>query len=113
MNLATARTILENPERAPTRADFVRAGEVLADHWKRHPEQLRPARRGGVMTFDAPATVTRQTITRDLNATRAMMDNLLRLVAGKRGLTRDADLGGERAQSTRSGGGVVSEPTVG
>jgi hypothetical protein len=58
MELATARTILEHPETAPARADFVAAGLVLADHWRRNPNLLKPMRGGGVMTTDSPRRET-------------------------------------------------------
>jgi hypothetical protein len=66
-----------------------------------------------------PRKITRATITRDLAETRRMMDGLLRLASRKRAVTRDENLSTETdpswlgAQWMRSGGGVVSEPTIG
>jgi hypothetical protein len=36
----------------PHQGDFALAGRILADHWRAHPEQLRPVG-GGKLTYDA------------------------------------------------------------
>jgi hypothetical protein len=103
MDLATARAIVANPERAPHQADFALAGRVLADHWKQHPEQLKPAR--GVMTHDAKPK--RETMADTLQSIRALGERINRMHR-RHMLTRDQDL--EGAQWTS---GVMSQPTVG
>jgi hypothetical protein len=114
MDIQTARAIIADSSRAPHQADWMLAGRVLADHWKRHPEELKPVR-PGALTYDAKPRSSRESIMRSLNATKAMLNDTLRL-ARKRGLTRDEDLSTRTApqwlgqQQTDPGG---SEVTVG
>jgi hypothetical protein len=88
VTLDQARRIIESPGTTP-QADWMVAGQLIAKHYRDHPEELKPVRLG-VMTYDAAPRSSREALTRSLNTTRTMMDNLLR-VARKHTMTRDQD----------------------